>query len=54
MQRKIIKLDGQIQMVHVENKTLDITKVKFIDILKVESAPHIEGAFQFSLGIYIL
>ena len=35
----MVKLDGQTQMIHIENKTLDITKVKFIDILKVERAP---------------
>ena len=35
---KIVKLDGQTQMIHVESG-VNVIKVKFIDILKVESAP---------------
>lgn len=35
---KISKLDGQTQMVHIE-VGYNTEKVKFIDILKVESAP---------------
>ncbi len=33
---KIVKLDGQTQLVHIESEFKTI-KVKFIDILKVES-----------------
>lgn len=35
---KISKLDGQTQMVHIE-VGYNTEKVKFIDIMKVESAP---------------
>ncbi|MGG3803191.1 YolD-like family protein [Metabacillus fastidiosus] len=38
VQGKIVKLDGQTKMVHIQSETETI-KVKFIDILKVESAP---------------
>lgn len=35
---QIVKLDGQTQMVHI-NSGIDTMKVKFRDILKIESAP---------------
>jgi hypothetical protein len=38
VQGKIVKLDDRTQMIHVENR-MGITKAKFMDILKVESAP---------------
>lgn len=38
VQGNIVKLDGQTQMVHVESG-YETQKIKFIDILKVESAP---------------
>ncbi|MGG3801811.1 YolD-like family protein [Metabacillus fastidiosus] len=38
VQGKIVKLDGQTKMVHIQSET-ETLRVKFIDILKVESAP---------------
>ncbi|MDD9312621.1 YolD-like family protein [Cytobacillus firmus] len=38
VQGKIVKLDGQTKLIHVENG-FDTVKVPFLDILKVESAP---------------
>lgn len=38
IQGRIIKLDGQTKLIHVECG-FETIKVKFIDILKVESAP---------------
>ncbi|MGG3800475.1 YolD-like family protein [Metabacillus fastidiosus] len=38
VQGKIVKLDGQTKMVHLQSET-ETVRVKFIDILKMESAP---------------
>ncbi|MCM3180789.1 YolD-like family protein [Cytobacillus horneckiae] len=38
VQGKIVKLDGQTQLIHIESG-YDIIKVKFIDILSIKSAP---------------
>ncbi|MCM3324220.1 YolD-like family protein [Cytobacillus kochii] len=38
IQGKIIKLDGQSQLIHIESD-YETIKVKFIDILSIQSAP---------------
>lgn len=38
VQGKIVKLDGQTQLIHIESG-YETIKVKFIDILSIQSAP---------------
>ncbi|MGE8207848.1 YolD-like family protein [Heyndrickxia sp. NPDC080065] len=38
VQGKIVKLDGQTKLIHVENG-FEKVKIPFLDILKVESVP---------------
>ncbi|WP_461611939.1 YolD-like family protein [Cytobacillus kochii] len=38
VQGKIVKLDGQSQLIHIES-SYETIRVKFIDILSIQSAP---------------
>ncbi|MEK5108238.1 YolD-like family protein [Cytobacillus sp. FSL K6-0129] len=38
IQGKIVKLDGQSQLIHIES-SYETIRVKFIDILSIQSAP---------------
>ncbi|UOE57956.1 YolD-like family protein [Cytobacillus oceanisediminis] len=40
VQGKIVKLDGQTKLIHVESG-YETIKIPFLDILKVESAPQL-------------